>query len=355
MGFLRLGLAVGLLSLNGCSAVLREVRYPGGYPGYLLDKRTFDASENKRLQLLRGALVLAMAARIGEGAVRGEDGDGFARQLANASAEINHAAANLGMGDLKSCTVGDDKPLPPIAAGVISARKMSERATAAAAGVVPIVTAPVGTVANESASLPPAPDIGCAGYYVNFETDVARLESRTIRAMVAALPTDRARRFLEDVAKGDVLSAAWSALSAAGDIAGSFHRASGVYRSGLETVAATMDAPCSIKQLGTEPTMTVLGAADCLGLDRDNLFDDEDAKGKDLKQVIPNRSFHAILRIVRESCVALPLSNELDEIALTASRELRRKACAAIIFLPVPRSERVELEVQAIRTTLTPP
>jgi hypothetical protein len=323
------------LASSGCTPILKEVRYPGGYPGHVMDKRTFDASANKRLQLLRGAMVLAIAARIGEASVRAEDGDGFARLLGNATAELNHAAANLGMGSGRMCTVGTSSVVPgaivPLAPPYIPpAPALAAPAVAPAMPVVPPSPDP------STATPPVAPDSGCEGYYVNFEADVARIEARVTRAMVAALPTDRAREFLNKLGTGDLLSSAWSALGAGADIAGAFHRGAGVYRSGLEIVAVGMEG-CAAK----EETMTVLDAADCLELDREHLFDAEDATAdKFLKEISPN-AFHAIMRIVRTSCVALPLSNELEIDALNKSRATRRESCSKLVFEPTRREDQV--------------
>lgn len=301
--------------LSGCNVILKEVRYPGGYPGHILDERTFDARANKRLQLLRGAMVLAVAARVGEASVRAEDGDGFAKLLGNAAGEINHAAANLGMDGVKTCTVG---PLRPILAPT------------------PTPT-PTATVTAAEA------DADCDGYYINYEADVARIEARVTRAMIAALPTDRARAFLNKLAKGDLLSAAWGALGATADMAGAFHRGAGVYRAGMETVAAGMKK-CQADTADLEQTMTVLDAADCLGLDRNSLIDSEDAPASDLTDKIRPEAFSAVMRIVRTSCVALPLSNELNPIPLAASRETRRVACAELVFKPQRRPDQVPPE-----------
>jgi hypothetical protein len=299
--------------LSGCNVILKEVRYPGGYPGHILDERTFDARANKRLQLLRGAMVLAVAARVGEASVRAEDGDGFAKLLSNAAGEINHAAANLGMADAVTCSIRTPAPppVPPVA---------------------PPAPAPVAPVPNGA-------DAACDGYYVNYEADVARIEARVTRAIIAALPTDRAREFLNKLAKGDMLSAAWSAFGASADMAGAFHRGAGVYRSGMETVAAGMTTHCPGKDL--EKTMTVVDAATCLGLDPDNLFDKDDAPASAFTDEIRPEAFNAVMRIVRTSCVALPLSNELKPDDLEKSRTTRREACASLAFAPQRRFDQV--------------
>lgn len=97
---------IGMLSSAGCSTIRDELRYPGGAPGRLLDQRTFDSSRSKQLQLLRATLALAIAARIGEASVATEDADAFARQLAEASRELNYAAVDAGYPFFKTTDEG---------------------------------------------------------------------------------------------------------------------------------------------------------------------------------------------------------------------------------------------------------
>ena len=86
-----------LFALSGCQTILtKEFRHSGGYVGYQLDKRTFDASESKKLQLLRANMIMAMAARLGADTVQnGEDATAFAQYLQTTANEINYTAANI--------------------------------------------------------------------------------------------------------------------------------------------------------------------------------------------------------------------------------------------------------------------
>jgi hypothetical protein len=108
--------AILSLAVNaGCTPILKEMRYTGGYPGYVLDKRTFDASASKQLLLLRATLILAMAAEMSRVTVRGDDGDAFSKHLAAAAREVNYAAADLydtkqdGSGEVCVTALDDDK------------------------------------------------------------------------------------------------------------------------------------------------------------------------------------------------------------------------------------------------------
>ena len=84
------------LVASGCTPIAQELRNPGGYPGYVLDRHMFDASRSKEMHLLRAAIILAMASRMGTATVRdGAEADSFATYLAAASDELNYAAANV--------------------------------------------------------------------------------------------------------------------------------------------------------------------------------------------------------------------------------------------------------------------
>lgn len=293
-GFILVLLAGLSLAMTGCTAITKELRYPGGYPGYELDKRTFDASRSKQLQLLRGAIVLAMAARIGEANVSAEEAEPFAQHLAVAAKEVNFAAGNLPFPGNPVCLV---KP-------------------------------------GQGAAIA---DADCNGYPVNFEADISRVESRIVRAMIAALPTDRVKGFLEDLSRGDALSATFGAAQALGDAAGSFHRAAGAHRSGLEIVALQR-GECGV----TDARITVIVALGCLGVPPDELFFNN-LKGTTAPfagEVDP-AAFHAVMRIVRTACVGLPLTNELQTPDLLKIRATRRETCKAIAFAPVKRPEQV--------------
>lgn len=309
-------LAAGAILLTpACSMIVKETRHSGGYPGYLLDQRTFDASYSKKLQLLRATIILAMAADIGRTTVNGQDADGFAQLLAGAAKEINHAAADLydASTTQKVCWTRDESQTPPIP------------------NPVPTPTS--------------ADDRNCSGFFENFESNVPLIESRIVKVMLAALPTDKARKFLEDVTKGDVLGAAWKAVGAAGDIVGGLHVGFARYRSGLETVASTSTECKATNLQGTKErfradTMTILQAASCLGLSEKDLFHNpNELKGMDLAQGTVNpRAFLMLMRGVAADCVALNFSGKGAD--LTTSQEIREKACNSIGFAPTARPYR---------------
>jgi hypothetical protein len=263
-------LASTALLLTSCSPILREVRHPGGYPGYLLDKRTFDASRSKKLQLLRTSIILAMAARMGTATIRdGKEADAFADYLTAATDEINYAAANV--------------------YGAIPA-----------GGIAIVPPCRVGVMANNPTN--------CQGYYALFESDMPMIEARITRVMLAALPEDRVRKFIGDVAKGNVLSAAWSAIKAVGEATGGLHRSAGVYRTGLEAVAANV-ADCEGKtDTFAEDTQTVHHAAECMGLSHNSLFDNDSQIPSDKPNLeVKIDALTAMLLLVQTSCARLPV------------------------------------------------
>jgi hypothetical protein len=322
---------VMLLIESGCSAVRDELRHPGGYTGSLLDRRTFDSSQSKQLQLLRATLMIAMAARIGERSVSPEDGDAFARQLAEASREVGYAAADAGFGAMI-----DDKFVPTctIGRGTMDVGDIPASAADWDAKTEDHIIS--GYVADDLDN--------CAGYYVNFESHLARIEERVIRAMLTALPTDKARKFINDATKGDVLSALWSLTKSFADLAAAFHAAAGVYRAGTETFAASMTT-CGDDPSYDGPKVdyyreeydTVFQAARCLGLSRSDLFDGDSVAGDALPRRVNAKAFHALFRIARSSCVAVPLVNSPDPATLDASIASRRTSCALIEFKPQRR------------------
>lgn len=316
-GFLLCG---ALVLSSGCSAIRNELRHPGGYPGALMDRRTFDASRSKQLQLLRATMMIAIAARIGEQSVEIEDADAFARQLAEASREVNFAAADAGFGVrtdgevIETCAIGR---------GFYN---------------------PQSDGWDERAVYEPDPEDECAGYYVNFESHIARIEGRVIRAMLTSLPTDKARQFLDKLSSGDVLSALWSLTRSFAELAAAFHNAAGVYRAGSETMAASMNRCVGDgSYAGATPDFydeqwdTVLVAAQCLGLSRADLFDADSAAASDLPVKFPPKAFHALFRIARAACVALPLQNSTELSFVTASRNARAQSCGLVRFEPAMR------------------
>ena len=336
---------ISLLATTGCSTIRNELRYPGGASGAILDKRTFDASQSKQLALLRAALALAIAARIGEGSVATEDADAFARQLAEASNEINYAAVDAGFPVL----LADDEGVGvPRKGRTCTIAKGKARMASFADDVQATVLHDLNNKTYAEA------DAECAGYFVNFEANIARIESRIVRAMLTSLPTERARKFLENLAQGKLLSALWSLGGAAGDITGAFHRGAGVYRAGLENVAATTPEcafdPAFRRKIAPKKYFqdrdTVLIAAACLGLSPDSLFDNEAIEPGNLPNQLDPHAFLALFRIVRTSCVALPLINPSSadaEKTFQESRKAREDSCKKAVFNPKPRPDEASL------------
>lgn len=323
----------------------------------MLDERTFDASQSKQLALLRATLALAIAARIGEGSVATEDADAFARQLAEASNEINYAAVDAGFPVLKA----DAEQVRVSETGKTCKVQEGKDRTETLADDHKVARSPYlnGKTYAEA-------DAECAGYYVNFEANIARIESRIVRAMLTSLPTERARKFLENLTQGNLLPTLWSLGGAAGDLTGAFHRGAGVYRAGLENVAASTP-DCALDpafrrkiapQKYFQESDTVLIAAACLGLSPESLFDSEDIPAGQLPNQIDPHAFLALFRIARTSCVALPLINPSSaddaEEAFLEARKSRKGACDKVAFNPKPRPDEISLPEED-RTEATVP
>lgn len=303
--------ALSLLGTTSCTAILKEVRYPGGYPGYVLDKRTFDASGSKQMILLRSALILAIAAEMSRVTVNGEDADAFARHLATATMEINYAAADVySIGDKAPCSTSDTD------------------------------------IVNEEA---------CNGFYENFDANIPLIEGRLIRVMLAALPADQARKFLDDASKGNVLGAALNAFRAVMKAAGALHVGVARYRTGLEVVAVAM-ADCapgaavgkkSVTEFEAGNNTTVLEAAACLGISQDKLFQKNPVDQRDWLSVDVNRSaFYMLMRGIAAACVALPYGGTKEEV--DASRTRRIEDCKKIRFTPTGRPIEILLQTPAV-------
>ncbi|WP_375288004.1 hypothetical protein [Sphingomonas sp.] len=289
---------------GGCTPVLKEVRYSGGYPGYLLDKRTFDTSASKQLFLLRAAIILSMAAEMSRVTVTGEDGDTVAKQLFAAAQEINYAAADIYSIDGKSpCdTTGD---------------------------------------AGDD----------CAGFYENFEGNIPQIEARVVKVMLAVLPADRARKFLDNATKGDALAAAWHAIRTLAAAVGGVHFAAARYRSGLEIVAVHMGSQCkapggvSVAGKYDASSQTVIEAAGCLGLSQENLSANPDEADRialrgDNGGEVKRGAFQAVMHAIAVACYDLPYHG--DEKTVAESRTLRSSTCTNIKFEPKGRPHEVE-------------
>lgn len=282
-----------ILMTSGCGAIMRDIRYPGGYPAYLLDRHSYNASSSKELILLRATIILAMAARMGQATVRGEDANAFSQYLASSAREINYAAADLYAVDGK--------------------------------------VEPCGVKSADNGDVP-----ACAAYRVNFESELPLLEAQLVKTVVAALPADKAREFLSAVAKGDVMGAAFKALGAFKTVAAGLHYANGSYRSGLEVVA-WQDARCTGQATDNLNKFTVRTAEQCLGLPTDGIFARTD-KAVLTVQNVDQSAFRALMQIANSACTALPYLAEPGHADEVAGMEDRKKACGKIWFKPTARS-----------------
>ena len=298
------------LILCSCQAVVREFRHPGGYPGYLLDRRSFDASGSKQLQLLRAAIVIAMAARMSQVTSNGPDeADAVAKYLGAAADELNYTAANI-YDDFEGGVVGPSpclvaQPAPTKTAkdlfvelndAVNEAKNYANSARISASEATAAQNA-IASGSGERIVISPRLQRKvvdtCPGYFVNFESDIPLLESRIARLMFATLPQDRLKEFAEDVQEGNILGGAWSAVKLLVVGARGLHQAAGTYRTGQEALVANLDECGAENKNGPRPeeaTMTVADAVKCLGLPADTLFGpfENELKGKNLSK--PNLS-----------------------------------------------------------------
>lgn len=281
------------LLATGCTPIREELQYPNGYTGYVLDQHSFNAAYSKHLQLLRAAIILAMASRIAMATVRdGHDADAFADYLAAASNELNYAAADVyGAGGVKSCAAAADAP----------------------AG-------------------------GCQAYYANFESDLPLLEARIIRVMVSSLPEAQAKKFLADVQKGNAIGAALTAIRTVYQSAVGLDRAAGVYRSGLELTAASVN--CVPGATFDAKTETVLAAATCLGLPANKLTHITASLSERSTQDADNEfPLGAVMLIAETSCVHLPLTTDGSA---PGQVDRRNADCKLVKFSPQFRPVEVE-------------
>ncbi|MBM3928209.1 MAG: hypothetical protein FJ335_07110 [Sphingomonadales bacterium] len=170
------------------------------------------------------------------------------------------------------------------------------------------------------------------------------IESRIVKVMLAALPTEHARKFLDQIGKGNVLGAAWSAMRAVAAGAGGLHFAFARYRSGQEIVAATVKPACVAHGKGT-----IADAATCLGFS-DDLLDKSDRIAGKVEPI----AFLALMRSIATACVDLPYVGDVSSIQ--DSRDTRAKECGGIGFRPKPRPYRIVAgELQAPLGGTTPP
>ncbi|WP_447764997.1 hypothetical protein [Sphingopyxis panaciterrae] len=376
---MRYGVGISLilaLSLSGCGAITRDLRHPGGYPGRILDKRAFDASESKQLQLLRFTIILAMAARMaGEAANDSKDADAIAEYLAATADEINYAAANIYPVNGKApCSVGWGVPkaaVDPIlasqlAAAVAQAQTAADMAETSAqraeAAEADVKAALAGNPAITVGISQPQPPVDCRerGYYVNFEADVPLIELRMMRLLFATLPRDQIRKFAEDIQNGNFIGGAWNAIKVVFVGVKGLHTASGTYRSGQEVLVANLGADnrktCS--GLGNEygrtvsfddydeSMWTVKQAVQCLGVSADSLFGPhyQELRSNKLPLRVSPESFQAIFYTARTSCVRLPIGTADNDLqALKDARDRRAALCNKIKWNPQSRQDSIKL------------
>jgi len=217
--------------------------------------------------------MLAVGAQIGKKTVgHGEEALAFAGYLAAAAKDINYAAANIyPIGGVDPCK----------AKGEAAGKDFSQ----------------------------------CAGFYVNFESDMPQIEYRVVRVVVAALPTQEARDFLNDLSKGSLLSALWNSVEAFRDVATGLHWGAAPYRSGLETVVANDVCKSGVSKAASEDALTVWIATECLGLPHDSFFAGEDEIAPTEFKKVDVGSLHAVLRIAQTACAGLPFSKEDEDQA----------------------------------------
>jgi hypothetical protein len=280
-------LALLAVSVSGCTPVLKELRHSGGYPGYVMDKRFFDASHSKQLQLLRAAMVVSMASAVAPEFISDrKDIETFISYLEATTDEINYLAGHI----------------YPIEGKVLCTDLKTTN---------------------------------CDAHSLMFESDLPLLEDRIVRLVTAALPRDRAADFLAAAKGGDVLSAAWKALRLAASVAGGAHRAAAVHRSGLELRGLLVqyggESSCATQV--PDPLSTVNEAALCMNQSLEYLRAPNDTP---LPRKVPITAFQAVFGEVRKSCALLPITSDLttEEETSANDKAARLKACRALAFKP---------------------
>lgn len=319
-----LSLLVGSsLAVSGCSHVARDLRHPGGTVGGVLDKRMFDASGSKDLVLLRGAILIAMVARAGTVYSRDQkEADAYVDYISNAAEEINIIAGHIraptdAENSGYACTVPNARVLP------VSKERMPNEARST-----------IPDVGQTALLVPPdKPNAdGCYTYASNFESDLPLLERRTFRLAMAALPQDQAKKFLDQVTKGNTLGAAMAAFSFAVKALDGLHTGAAVHRTGLELVARQHKI-C----IANNDFATVYEAANCMGLPTDELFVGRHDTRGNYELRVSSAAFHALMRNLRDSCRMIPLGIDDANKDLNAERTARINQCNEITFQPKSR------------------
>lgn len=280
------------MPLTGCTITVKELRHSGGYPGDILDRRFFNASHSKQLQLLRAAMIVSMASRVATAYVQdGKDAEAFVEYLQAATDEINYLGGHVyGEAGKKHCK--DFK------------------------------------------------ETDCDNHSVMFEADLPQLEARIVRLAVAALPRRQAAKLLNSARSGNVLSAAWSALGLAAAAAEGAHRGAAVHRSTLEMRALliqlddTEKIECAPASSVSTPVATVNEAAACVNQSVQKLRAPNDTP---LPRAVPKEAFYALFGIIRTSCGLLPVASDLSDAETNTVLRDRKKACGELKFEPKSR------------------
>ena len=277
------------LCVAGCTPIVKELRHSGGYPGYVMDTRFFDASHSKQLQLMRATMIVSMASRVGSTYIRdGKEAEAFIDYLQATTDEINYLAGNL----------------YPIDGKVLCTDLETT---------------------------------DCDAHSALFESDLPQLEERIMRLVVAALPQRQAASFLDAAKRGDLMSAAWKALRLASAAVDGAHRGAAVHRTGLELRALLVQdggGTCANGDAVSSPVATVNQAALCMNQPLDSLAARHDTK---LPAAVPATAFQALFGVVQTSCGLLPITSDLAEAsAEEEAKEIqaRKRACAGLSFEP---------------------
>jgi hypothetical protein len=185
--------STALASLTAC-AQTREIinsdtNSSGGAVGYLVDHKTsYGSNGNKKMQVYRAVVGLALIARVGEATLRdGRDVDAFMLYMTNVSDSINDLAGHIY--GANTCT--------------------DIRSTTA-----------------------------CKDYEQLFETDLPRLEGDMVKLGVAALPRREGAKFLASVSSGNPLGIASSVWKLSSKVVVAGHSAASTARSEREIFAA---------------------------------------------------------------------------------------------------------------------
>lgn len=284
----------------------------------------FVAQTSKRLQLLRFAMVIALASRVGAATIRDtRESEAFVSYLQNASDELNYIGGHLYGQAERAGQAG-----PPVIDAIPVRYTCSDLTT-----VLPTLNAadPAGT--------------RCDTYEALFESDLPELERKVMRLVLSALPQRQAAQFLRSARSGNLLGAAWHFLKLAEAAADGFHRGAAVYRSSQEILAITIlaaaraheqtrtgEVQCADAPPLSEGIRTVEDAARCLGLSPNDLFENPREADVRFPRNIGDPPFQALYEIVRTSCGLLPIEVGLNSDP--AKRAARQAQCAQLEFRP---------------------